>query len=64
MIKSAVQSIMKKKKNTGSPLPQIRQGTFKTDERATRHLERIIRKSPFVTYNQLGLELDDVGMHA
>lgn len=62
--RSTVQSIVKRINETNSPLPKVPTGASKKlNERSHRLLQRAIRKDPFVTYNELRLELAATGVH-
>lgn len=56
--KSTVQTIIKRIKNTGSPIPKPRPGRpKKVNERDLRRIEAITRKDPFASYNKIISEL-------
>ncbi|CEG63295.1 hypothetical protein RMATCC62417_00463 [Rhizopus microsporus] len=58
MFKSTVQKVIHRIREIGSPLPRKTPGSLKKlSERAQRHLERIIRSSPFASYDSVRFEL-------
>ncbi|CAO3680717.1 unnamed protein product [Rhizopus stolonifer] len=63
MPKSTVHNIIKRIEETGSLLSKKQSGApKKIDERASRHLQRVIREDPFASYAQLQTELDRMGI--
>lgn len=59
--KSAIQSMVNRVNTSGSPLPQRRQGApKKLNEKAERSLARVIKETPFITYDDHRLPLNTV----
>ncbi|KAG2206526.1 hypothetical protein INT47_008543 [Mucor saturninus] len=62
---STVHNILKRVKETGSPLPKKAPGASKKiNERSQRALERVVRSKPTMSYNDLKMELDRADVNA